>query len=136
MPTQDNSPSRGSIRWFDMKIIFKGMAFNIKDGSTDKKYIYWSTDNPNIFQGVDIMPIEGNTILFINNSGVLTTYPLEEGVHLNDINSSSSSNSLLFDHMSNKSSHVTEELLNIIDNIANKLEKAILRIEELEKVGG
>lgn len=133
MPTQDNSPARGYVRWFDIQLVYKGVIYNIKEGNTNKKYIYWQRNNPTVFQVSEDFPLQDGIILYINNSGGVITYPLQEGVFLNSINSSNGSNSNITEHILNKKYHVNEELLQVINTLGTKLENAILRIEALEK---
>jgi len=55
----NNTPSSGYITWSpddpDEPILmnYKGASYEITEGSTDKKYVYWDASNPTEFQSTD-----------------------------------------------------------------------------------
>lgn len=50
---EDNTPSAGYVAWEDFKVSYRNNIYTIADGATDKKWIYWDMDNPNVFTGTD-----------------------------------------------------------------------------------
>lgn len=142
MHIQDNSPMRGCIRWHDVKILYEGAIYSIKDGYTKHKYVYWSSSKPNEFLTGDIIPYTHTEIVLINNGGAVTTYPLNKIEILGDSQIQNES-SLLYEHITNELVHFTgmdKELLYLhsdkIDKLTNdtsinliKLDVRIIAIE-------
>lgn len=133
MPVLDNSPTKGYVRWYDTKLVYQGVAYRIKDGHSDKKYVYWEQSDPFEFKSSDILPVGEVYIIYINNGGIISTYPCDKGVFIDSLSSASSINTVLYEHLSNEGIHNTENFRDLVELISNKLEGAILRIEELEK---
>jgi len=69
----DNSPSAGYVSWSDCKIVYKGQVYNIQNGNTNKRYIWWDYDaNPNtVFQFSDTKPTltDDDVLVAINDNG-------------------------------------------------------------------
>lgn len=73
----DNSPVAGSIEWADLNVVYKGVNYDIADGNTNKKYIWWDfSATPNTaLQSSDTKPVltDDDVLVFINHSGVHQT---------------------------------------------------------------
>ena len=52
----DNSPSPGYVSWSGAKVVYKGATYNIANGSTNLKYIWWDYTYPNSFQASATKP--------------------------------------------------------------------------------
>lgn len=75
---EDNKPSLGYVRWSDVHITYMGQTYNIANGYTNKKYIYWkmsvSTTN---FVVSDNFPelADEDVLVFYNRNGIHITVP-------------------------------------------------------------
>lgn len=125
MPVLDNSPSSKRIRWCDIQVIYKGEIFNIKDGYTDKRYVYWDLRNPNIFLSSDNLPYEYIEIVFINNDGVHTMYP---GLQISVVDTGSSK--LKYEQM-DKSVESLREFTTLLDVRLKSIEKQVVSIRDM-----
>lgn len=47
------SPAPCEVEWSDFLLQFDGVTYEIAGGVTDKKYIWWDKDNPNVLQTTD-----------------------------------------------------------------------------------
>lgn len=67
----DNSPSAGYIAWSGLIISYKEVDYNVNDGNSNKKYLWWDLDNPNDLQESDTEPTmsDDDCIVFINDNG-------------------------------------------------------------------
>ncbi len=67
----DNSPSAGYIAWTGLVITYKSVNYNVNDGNSNKRYIWWDLDNPNDLQESDTMPTMtiDDCIEFVNING-------------------------------------------------------------------
>jgi microcystin-dependent protein len=69
----DNSPAAGSIAWTGLTITKNITDYNIDDGNSDKKYLWWDYDSPNTLQESDTQPTleddDGDRLVFLNISG-------------------------------------------------------------------
>jgi len=67
----DNSPSAGYISWSGLVITYKETDYNVNDGNSNKKYLWWDLDNPNELQESDTQPTmsDDDCIVFINDNG-------------------------------------------------------------------
>ncbi|RLC87669.1 MAG: hypothetical protein DRJ03_05180 [Chloroflexi bacterium] len=67
----DNSPSSGSVAWSNVVLYYKGEAYAIADGDTDKRYIWWDADYPTQFQTADDVPdlTKDDVIVGFNDNG-------------------------------------------------------------------
>ncbi|WPD20170.1 hypothetical protein [Thermaerobacter composti] len=80
MPMQvfDNDPQPGYIRWAGVHIVYKGVDYAVQDGYTNKKYVWWDYDYPNVFQTSDTYPTgltDDDVIVFLNKNGIHLTVP-------------------------------------------------------------
>lgn len=125
MPVLDNSPSSKRIRWCDIQVIYKGEIFNIKDGYTDKRYVYWDLRNPNIFLSSDNLPYEYIEIVFINNDGVHTMYP---SLQISVVDTVSSK--LKYEQM-DKSVESLREFTTLLDVRLKSIEKQVVSIRDM-----
>ena len=73
----DNSPSAGSIAWADLNVVYKGVNYDITDGNTNKKYVWWDfSATPNTtLQFSDTKPVltDDDVLVFVNNGGIHQT---------------------------------------------------------------
>lgn len=51
-----NSPSPGRVSWSNVKMRFRDKEYPIQNGNTDRKFIWWDFDFPNVFQATDTVP--------------------------------------------------------------------------------
>ena len=67
----NNSPSAGYVAWQDVVAIHKNISYNVDNGNSNKKYIWWDYTTPTELQESDTMPaLEANDSIFIlNDSG-------------------------------------------------------------------
>lgn len=75
MAILDNSPVRNKVRWCDMQVVYKDDVYSIRDGCTDKMYVYWDLRSPNEFLSSDNLPYDYIEIVLINNNGIHSIYP-------------------------------------------------------------
>lgn len=108
MAIQDNSPTRTNIRWSNIKFLHKGMIYVIKDGFTNKKYVYWKSDTPNEFLACDILPDSQVQIIMMNNEGVAYLYPSVDLI-IDNAGQKKNDNTVLINHISNQDIHISLE---------------------------
>ena len=68
----DDSPTAGKIAWADCNIVYKGASYEIEDGNTDKKFVWWEADKtPTKFQSGDTKPelTDDDVLICINDGG-------------------------------------------------------------------
>ena len=68
----DDSPTAGKIAWADCNIVYKGTSYEIEDGNTDKKFVWWEADKtPTKFQSGDTKPelSDDDVLICINDGG-------------------------------------------------------------------
>ena len=68
----DNSPTAGKVAWTDCNIVYKGTSYNITDGSTDQKYLYWQAlTTPTTFKTSNTKPAlsDDDVLVCINDNG-------------------------------------------------------------------
>ncbi len=68
----DDSPTAGKIAWSDCNIVYKGTSYEIEDGNTDKKFVWWEADKtPTKFQSGDTKPelTDDDVLICINDGG-------------------------------------------------------------------
>lgn len=122
MPIQDNSPTKGFIRWHDIDILYEGFVYNIKDGYTDKKYVYWRSDDPYKFYTGDIIPYTQTEIVFMNSGGVTTVYPLTKIQFTDSLNKNNVNSTMLLEHISNSGVHFTGMDKDLLYILSEKLD--------------
>lgn len=69
----DNSPAAGKIAWADCNIVYKGQSYEITDGSTDMKYVYWEAfTTPTTFKTSNTKPVltDDDVLICINEGGI------------------------------------------------------------------
>lgn len=124
MAILDNSPSRNKIRWVDMKVLYNEEVYNIKDGFTDKTYVYWDLSEPNKFLSSDTLPYDYVEIVVVNNGGIHTMYPNTQ------ITVSDSSNlKLKYEHL-DKSLSSLRSFSDLLNNRITSIEKQVVSIRE------
>jgi hypothetical protein len=71
MVITDNSPSAGYVAWSGVVMTFKSVDYNVTNGNSNKKYIWWDFTNPNVFQESDTLPTltDDDCIYLLNLSG-------------------------------------------------------------------
>jgi len=68
----NNSPVAGSIAWADLKMVYSGSNYDIANGNSAMKYIWWSpTTTPLALQSSNTKPVlgPGEVLLFLNTAG-------------------------------------------------------------------
>lgn len=68
----NNAPSAGSISWSDLNITYKGITYNITNGNTANKYIWWdfdATDKTKLVSGNTKPTLTNDDILIGINDG-------------------------------------------------------------------
>lgn len=68
----DNSPTAGKIAWADCNIVYKGTVYEIDNGNTDKKFVWWEADStPTKFKVGDAKPslTDDDVLVCINDGG-------------------------------------------------------------------
>jgi hypothetical protein len=68
-----NSPGAGSIAWANLHMVYNGTNYDITDGNTALKYVWWSsTTTPTVLQTSNTKPVlqTGEVLLFMNVVGV------------------------------------------------------------------
>ena len=72
MVITDNSPSAGKVAWTGMIINYKSSDYNITDGNSDKKYLWWDFTSPTVLQETDSLPTmtDDDQIVLLNLSGI------------------------------------------------------------------
>jgi len=67
----DNSPSSGSVAWSNVVLYYRGEAYVVADGNTDKRYVWWDFDYPTQFQTSDDVPdlAKDDVIIGYNDNG-------------------------------------------------------------------
>ncbi|MEM1667174.1 MAG: hypothetical protein QXM53_00765, partial [Thermofilaceae archaeon] len=64
----NNTPSSGFVSWSNVTLFFRGSKYTIADGNTNKRYIYWKLESPNMFLTSDTVPEIGiNDVLIGTN---------------------------------------------------------------------
>jgi hypothetical protein len=73
-----NTPSTGYISWSDLNIGYKGIFYNVADGSTNKKFAWWDYTQPYVLQTGDEVPVLTNddVLVFFNKNGAAVTVPM------------------------------------------------------------
>jgi len=73
----DNTPDYGYIAWYDLGIKYKGMTYDIADGYSNAKYIWWDYDYPYVLQASDTLPTlaDDDCLVFFNKNGTHLTVP-------------------------------------------------------------
>lgn len=125
MPVLDNSPSKNRIRWCDVQVIYKKEVFKIKNGDTDKMYVYWDLKNPDVFKSSNELPYEYIGIVFVNNNGIHTVYPNTD-ISVVDVGNSR----LKFDHL-DKSISSIRQFTTLLDERISSIEEQIVSIREM-----
>jgi hypothetical protein len=67
-----NSPGAGSVAWANLHMVYNGTNYDITDGNTALKYIWWSsTTTPTVLQTSNTKPVlqTGEVLLFMNIVG-------------------------------------------------------------------
>lgn len=124
MAILDNSPSKNRIRWCDTQVIYNGDIYNIKDGFTDKRYVYWDLSNPEVFLSSDNLPYDYVEIVLLNSGGLHTVYPSSQ-IQVLD----TSSTKLKYEHL-DKSIKSLREYTTILNDRLSSTEKQIESIRE------
>lgn len=67
----NNSPTATKITWTGLVIKFKGSNYNITDGNSDYKYLWWDFTNPTVLQEANSLPAltDDDCIVFYNDGG-------------------------------------------------------------------
>ena len=67
----DNSPSAGYVSWAGVHVYYDGVVYEIADGNTNKKYIYWDKSvSTTEFQTSDDLPtLDNEDFLVATNDG-------------------------------------------------------------------
>lgn len=73
----DNTPMVGFISWSGVKIVYKGVEYEVMDGSTDKLYVWWDFDYPTIMQTAQTLPTmtDDDVLVFLNKNGTHLVVP-------------------------------------------------------------
>ena len=74
---KDDTPSSDYISWSGMTVTYNGVTYNITDGNTSSKYVWWDKDYPTEFQTSVTAPSihpRDDAIICINLSG--KAYPV------------------------------------------------------------
>ncbi len=69
----DNTPNVGYISWTGLTITYRGAEYNVNDGNSNKKYIWWDYDEPTDLQDTDLFPPMAeleDALVFYNNNGI------------------------------------------------------------------
>lgn len=71
MIVTNNSPLAGSIAWQDVVIKRMNVSYNVANGSTALKYVWWDFTTPTVLIATDTQPVleDNDALIFINNSG-------------------------------------------------------------------
>ena len=70
MVITDNSPSAGYVAWTGVVMTFKSIDYNVANGNSNKKYIWWDFTNPNDLQTSDTLPtLTDDDCVFLLNVG-------------------------------------------------------------------
>ncbi|KKM28088.1 hypothetical protein LCGC14_1568180 [marine sediment metagenome] len=74
----DDTPGGGFIAWSktdaddDIEIAYRGTAYSITPGNTDKEFVYWNSGSPNVFGATNLAATAfapGNWMIRINEGG-------------------------------------------------------------------
>ena len=68
----NDAPSAGSIAWANLHMVYSGTNYDITDGNTALKYVWWSsTTTPTTLQTSNTKPVlaAGEVLLFMNVAG-------------------------------------------------------------------
>jgi hypothetical protein len=70
-----NSPGAGSIAWTSVNIVYNGVNYSLTNGNTALKYTWFAMATPTVLQSSNTQPVlaTGDTLVFVNNSGVPTS---------------------------------------------------------------
>lgn len=74
----NNSPSSGRVAWSDIVVRHQGVRYNISDGNTSLKYIYWQIGT-NYFQTTSSFTPAHNTYLMYTNDGGIASSVWDKG---------------------------------------------------------
>lgn len=73
----DNSPELGCIQWADLHISYKGTTYEVADGYTDNRYVWWDYSDPYHLQATNDLPAltDDDVLVFFNKNGTHLTVP-------------------------------------------------------------
>jgi len=73
----NNSPSAGYIAWSDLIITLKDVDYEVADGNSNSKILWWDADNPTSLQEADEIPemTIDDCIVFYNDEGTASFIP-------------------------------------------------------------
>lgn len=79
MSLYNNSPTFSYISATGITVIFNDNLHTVYDFNTNKKYIYWNTDTPNIFKASNVMPetSQNQFLVLVNENGTAIEVPNE-----------------------------------------------------------
>ena len=68
---EDDAPTAGSVSWNDCHIVYKGQNYDIADGDTTDKYVFWKLITPTTFQTSNTKPALGadDVLVGVNEGG-------------------------------------------------------------------
>jgi hypothetical protein len=71
----DDSPNPGYVSWSKIKVKYNGVIHTITNANTNKKWIYWETTAPKVFNSSDVYPTASPYLIIIgeNDTGTFTT---------------------------------------------------------------
>jgi hypothetical protein len=79
-----NTPSTGYIAWKNVDIRYKDISYNIPDGNTNKRFVWWDYDDPYSLWITDVFPADmagDDLLLFLNKNGTAVIVPTSTILH-------------------------------------------------------
>src|SRR5690606_2808204 len=73
-----NTPSPGYIAWTDLNISYKGQTYNLGNGNTNKRFVWWEYASPNTLKASDDFPDQltpDDLVVFVNINGTAIVVP-------------------------------------------------------------
>lgn len=158
MALQDNNPQYRWISWKNLLITYENKIYQIQNGKTNKKYVYWNVDNPYILECFNRTQPQkvGFYQVFINDKGIGTERSHDEislswdGNNIDvvteqifGLHEENKKNGTKFMYIENDINHIKNvvgnskedegSLLNQISKIEQKSDNINLSVKELEK---
>lgn len=60
----NNDPQIGYISWADLHIVYEGTTYDIDDGNTNLRYIWWDLSSPTVLQCTNTIPTPYSAVIF------------------------------------------------------------------------
>jgi len=60
----NNDPQIGYISWSDLHIVYEGTTYDIDDGNTNLRYIWWDLSSPTVLQCTNTVPTPYSLVIF------------------------------------------------------------------------